>query len=52
MDLLATLGEKLGLRYNVRLVKDGKYGLKDARGNWAGMIGEVVRGVSINSNPQ
>lgn len=46
MDLLSALAEKLSFKYNVRLVKDGKYGTKDERGNWAGMIGEVVRGVS------
>lgn len=45
MDLLSALAEKLSFKYNVRLVKDGKYGQKDERGNWAGMIGEVVRGV-------
>ncbi|XP_053480513.1 probable glutamate receptor isoform X2 [Ictalurus furcatus] len=43
MDLLSAIAEKLGFRYNVRLVKDGKYGFKDEHGNWAGMIGEVVR---------
>lgn len=46
MDLLSELAKKLGFKYNVHLVKDGKYGTKDERGNWFGMIGEVVRGVS------
>ncbi|KAI5101477.1 hypothetical protein C0J45_8680, partial [Silurus meridionalis] len=44
MDLLSLLANKLGFKYNIRLVKDGKYGLKDKSGNWAGMVGEVVRG--------
>ncbi|XP_066500296.1 probable glutamate receptor [Hoplias malabaricus] len=44
MDLLSTLAKKVGFKYEVHLVKDGKYGVKDERGNWAGMIGEVVRG--------
>ncbi|KAM9474788.1 putative glutamate receptor [Clarias gariepinus] len=44
MDLLSELAKKLGFKYNVHLVKDGKYGTKDERGNWFGMIGEVVRG--------
>ncbi|KAL6456688.1 hypothetical protein MHYP_G00352320, partial [Metynnis hypsauchen] len=44
MDLLSTLASKLGFKYDVHLVKDGKYGVKDERGNWFGMIGEVVRG--------
>lgn len=48
MDLLSALAEKLGFKYNVRLVKDGKYGTRDERGNWVGMIGEVVRGVSFS----
>ncbi|KAK6308526.1 hypothetical protein J4Q44_G00217970 [Coregonus suidteri] len=44
IDLLAELAKKLDFKYNVHLVKDGKYGQQDESGNWLGMIGEVVRG--------
>ena len=46
IDLMSELSKKLGMRYRMRLVKDGKYGRQDASGNWNGMVGEVVRGVS------
>lgn len=50
VDLLAQLSQKLGFKYNMKLVKDGRYGAKDASGNWSGMIGEVIRGVSLCSS--
>lgn len=46
MDLLSEIAKKLGFKYKVQLVKDGSYGRQDESGNWNGMIGEVVRGVS------
>ncbi len=46
MDLLSEVAKKLGFKYKVHLVKDGSYGRQDDSGNWNGMIGEVVRGVS------
>lgn len=46
MDLLSEIAKKLGFKYKVQLVKDGSYGRQDENGNWNGMIGEVVRGVS------
>lgn len=46
MDLLSEVAKKVGFKYKVRLVKDGAYGRQDESGNWNGMIGEVVRGVS------
>lgn len=46
MDLLSEVGKKVGFKYRVQLVKDGSYGRQDESGNWNGMIGEVMRGVS------
>lgn len=46
MDLLSEVAKKVGFKYRVQLVKDGSYGRQDDNGNWNGMIGEVVRGVS------
>lgn len=47
MDLLSEIAKKLGLKYRVQMVRDGSYGRQDESGNWNGMIGEVVRGVSL-----
>ncbi|KAL4646081.1 glutamate receptor U1-like [Arapaima gigas] len=44
MDLLTELAKKLGFKYKIQLVKDGAYGRPDERGQWNGMIGEVIRG--------
>ncbi|XP_039611986.1 probable glutamate receptor [Polypterus senegalus] len=43
MDILKYLSNKLGFEYSVQLVKDNAYGRQDVKGNWNGMIGEVVR---------
>lgn len=47
MDLLSEIAKKLGFKYRVHMVRDGSYGRQDESGNWNGMIGEVVRGVSM-----
>ncbi|XP_035237149.1 glutamate receptor U1 [Anguilla anguilla] len=44
IDLLSALAKKLDFKYNLHLVKDGKYGSLQESGNWNGMIGEVMRG--------
>lgn len=46
MDLLSEIAKKVGFKYRVQLVKDSSYGRQDENGNWNGMVGEVVRGVS------
>ncbi|XP_041129993.1 probable glutamate receptor [Polyodon spathula] len=43
IDLMKELSKKLDLKYTIHLVKDGFYGRQDAKGNWNGMVGEVVR---------
>ena len=45
-ELLKLIGDKTGKKFNFQLVGDGKYGSKD-NGQWNGMIGEVISGVSI-----
>lgn len=47
MDLLSEIAKKLGLKYRVQMVRDGAYGRQDESSHWNGMIGEVVRGVSM-----
>eukprot|EP00092_Neocalanus_flemingeri_P024126 GFUD01026172.1.p1 GENE.GFUD01026172.1~~GFUD01026172.1.p1 ORF type:complete len:298 (+),score=79.21 GFUD01026172.1:1-894(+) len=45
MDLLTQLAAKLGCKFFVKLVADGKYGRYDvATSSWSGMMGEVVSG--------
>lgn len=49
IDLLSEVAKKVGFKYKVQMVKDASYGRQDETGNWNGMIGEVVRGVSTHS---
>lgn len=44
VDLLQELSKNLGFSYEIRLVGDGKYGMRNDTGAWNGMIGEVVYG--------
>ncbi|XP_028308243.1 probable glutamate receptor [Gouania willdenowi] len=44
VDLIEQLSKKLGFQYKLHLVKDSRYGAIDSKGNWNGMIGEIVRG--------
>ena len=45
IDLLNAIQEKMGFKYILTLNKDGKMGSKDSRGNWNGLIGEIVNKV-------
>uniref|UniRef100_A0A3P9ACM9 Glutamate receptor n=1 Tax=Esox lucius TaxID=8010 RepID=A0A3P9ACM9_ESOLU len=42
IDLLKELSNILGFSYDIRLVPDGKYGLPDDKGQWNGMIKELM----------
>jgi hypothetical protein len=43
IDLLHKLATKLGFKYKVRIVADGKYG-NEKNGEWNGMVKEVLDG--------
>jgi len=45
--LLTILSRMLRFRYEIRLVRDGKYGTITENGTWNGMIEELTRGVSL-----
>jgi len=45
IDLLQVLSERLGFKYEIRLVADGKYG-SEKDGEWNGMVKEVMDGVA------
>uniref|UniRef100_A0A4W3HVM3 Glutamate receptor n=1 Tax=Callorhinchus milii TaxID=7868 RepID=A0A4W3HVM3_CALMI len=42
IDLLKELSNILGFTYEVRLVDDGKYGAQDEKGQWNGMVRELM----------
>uniref|UniRef100_A0A8D2MYE3 Glutamate receptor n=1 Tax=Zonotrichia albicollis TaxID=44394 RepID=A0A8D2MYE3_ZONAL len=42
IDLLKELAIILGFSYEIRLVEDGKYGAQDEKGQWNGMIKELI----------
>lgn len=52
MELLAALAEMLSFQYHVKVVGDGQYGAVTAGGNWSGMIGEILRRVSLLGAPE
>ena len=41
VDLIEELSKLMGFKYIFKLVKDGKYGIKDEKGDWNGMIGRA-----------
>ncbi|XP_018318730.2 glutamate receptor 1 [Agrilus planipennis] len=44
-DLADLIAKRIGINYELRIVKDGKYGSEnsDVKGGWDGMVGELVR---------
>ncbi|XP_026474738.1 glutamate receptor 1-like [Ctenocephalides felis] len=44
-DLADLLAKRLGITYELRIVKDGNYGAEnpDVKGGWDGMVGELIR---------
>lgn len=51
VDLLAEVSRILGFSYEIRLVEDGKYGAQDEKGQWNGMIRELIDHVSEKPLP-
>ena len=43
VDLAEHLSKIVNFTYEFRLVKDNKFGARDANGNWNGIIGELIR---------
>lgn len=46
LDLLKELSNILGFSYEVKLVTDGKYGAQNDKGEWNGMVRELIDHVS------
>lgn len=50
LDLLKELSNILGFTYEVRLVADGKYGAQNDKGEWNGMVRELIDHVSLQQS--
>ena len=48
IDLLDEISKRVGFKYQIYLVPDGKFGSKNQDGSWNGMIKELMIGVSSN----
>lgn len=48
LDLLKELSNILGFSYEVKLVSDGKYGAQNDKGEWNGMVRELIDHVSAD----
>jgi hypothetical protein len=44
IDVLNELSKILGFNYDLHVVADGAYGIRNSTGHWNGMIGELVNG--------
>lgn len=44
IDLIEELSKLLQFKYKFKLVDDGAYGIKNEKGEWNGMIGELING--------
>lgn len=52
VDLAAEIAKHCGIRYQLKIVSDGKYGARDAETKiWNGMVGELVYGVGPSAGP-
>ena len=47
IELLQKLADVLDFKYELYLVHDNNFGGRLADGNWNGMVGEVLAGVSV-----
>lgn len=50
LDLLKELSNILGFSYEVKLVSDGKYGAQNDKGEWNGMVRELID--HVRTSPQ
>lgn len=51
VDLIKEIADLLEFKYTIKLVEDGVYGKRNERGEWNGMIRELIEGVSMKRNP-
>ena len=46
-DVIQKIATRLRAPYKIQIVKNGAYGVPTKDGSWNGMIGEVIRGVTL-----
>lgn len=46
VDLMHLIAQNLSRKFRMHIVKDKKYGNVGPNGEWDGMVGELLRGVS------
>lgn len=51
IDLLKKISEILGFEYDIRLVEDSRYGSQDEKGQWNGLVKELIDHVSDSFTP-
>ena len=51
VDLLDLMAEQMNINYTIKPVADSKYGapIDDTEKVWNGMVGELMRGVSLST---
>lgn len=49
MDILLDLAERLNFTFEIEVVKDKTFGKKNEKGEWNGIIGELVNRVCQHS---
>ena len=45
IDLLEEIAKKVGFKYKIELVPDGKYGAPDKENRWNGMVQQLIEKV-------
>lgn len=48
VDLIDVISQVLGFTYEIIIVHDGKFGSKLTNGEWDGIVGEILSGVSTS----
>ena len=48
VDLIDEISKLLEFNYTIKIVEDLKHGTKNERGEWNGLIRDLIDGVSIN----
>ena len=46
VELAEKIADMCEFTFEIKLVKDGKYGAREDNGTWNGMVGELIRKVS------
>ncbi|CAH2217151.1 jg5468 [Pararge aegeria aegeria] len=42
-ELMELISSQIGIQYEIRIVRDGNFGIEVSHNNWNGLVGEVLR---------